>query len=48
MFEHVKVVAQMSIIVNWNTYSGEMESMMSAREEMKHITSSVDFQEYAM
>ena len=35
MFEHVKVVSQLSRLVKWNKESDEMESMLIAREERK-------------
>ena len=43
IFEHFKVVANLSIVVKWNKYSDEMESMLITREERDNITSYVDF-----
>ena len=42
MFEHVKVVAQLSRLVKWNKESNETESMLIEREEGKNIISHVD------
>ena len=48
MFEHVRVMDQLSRVGKMNKYSDEMESMFSARDERKNIRTYVDFQEYDM
>ena len=43
MFEHVKVVSQLSNVVKWNKKSDEMESMLISREKDGNIISHVGF-----
>ena len=46
MFEYVKVVSQLSNVVNWNKESDDTESMLIARGKGKYIISYVDFLKY--
>ena len=43
MFDHVKVVPQVSRVIKWNKESYEMEIMLFAREVRENIISYVDF-----
>ena len=48
MFKYVKVVSQLSNLVNWSKNSGDMESMVFAREKINDIITYVDFLKFAL